>query len=91
MHTLYTFFSTIVEIDVDVSSETEDEEFFDCDEGGGEEQRKGQKSDLPVWGRKPEGREKRLGKLTLLEHDDYLYIPICQVSNLAGEASVRIM
>ncbi len=64
------------------SSETEDDEFFDCDDDdGGEDSKQGKKkkADLPIWTQKPEGREQRLGKLKLLEHDDYIYVPVCQV------------
>ena len=72
-----------------VSSDTdEDDEFFDCDTKEKEEDSDmetssspdpgSKKSDLPIWNQKPEGRSKKHGKMKLLEHDDFLYIPICQ-------------
>ena len=89
-----------------VSSESDDdEEFFDCDtkEEQQHEDEKDQanvgsskKSDLPIWSQKPEGWSKRLGKMRLLEHDDDLYIPICQdpapmtEDQLAEQAEVMI-
>ncbi|CAB4066152.1 RAB3GAP1 [Lepeophtheirus salmonis] len=59
----------LVELD---EEEEEEDEFFDCAED--------EESDrtLPVWNRKPEGRQKRLDKEKLLEYDDFLYIPVCQ-------------
>ena len=35
-------------------------------------------SELPVWNQSAEGRQNRFGKLKLLLHDDWLYVPICQ-------------
>ncbi len=70
------------DVNMDVSSETEEDEFFDCDETVAETAgaaKMQQKSQLPIWSSKAEGRDRRLGKLRLLEHDDFLYIPICQV------------
>jgi hypothetical protein len=55
--------------------DTDEEEFFDCDE---DQTEKDGKSSLPIWNRKAEGRTKTLNKLKLLEHDDYLYVPECQ-------------
>lgn len=57
--------------------EDDEDEFFDCDEDPEETKKKKQKS-LPVWNSKPEGRSKKLGKIKLLEHDDWLYVPKCQ-------------
>lgn len=70
-----------------------DEEFFDCDETREESPKP--KTDLPIWSRKPEGRANKLGKHKLLEHDDWLYVPICQdpapltEDQLAEQAEVR--
>ena len=56
------------------NDDTDDEDmFFDCDD-------KTEKAEpIPVWSKDPVGRLKRLGKQRLCHHDDYLYIPICQV------------
>ncbi len=76
----FVVFETVAKSD---SSETEEDEFFDCDDDeGGDDSKEGKKkkkADLPIWTQKPEGREQRLGKLKLLEHDDYIYVPVCQV------------
>ena len=78
----------LISVEKSASSETDEDEFFDCDdqdatgsssrdEGDGKKQ---QKSDLPIWSQKAEGREKRMGTTRLLKQDDFLYIPVCQVS-----------
>ena len=33
---------------------------------------------IPIWSKDPQGRLKKFGKSKLLEHDEYLYVPICQ-------------
>ena len=33
---------------------------------------------IPVWSRNAEGRQYKFGKLKLLNHDDWLYVPTCQ-------------
>ena len=58
------------------SGESDDEEiFFDCDD---DDSKKREDSSIPIWSKDPVGRHKRLGKLRLLEHEDYLFVPICQ-------------
>ena len=69
-------------------SESEDDEFFECNDSGQEEDNEQvqdievpEKSDqrqLPVWDNTAAGRQSRFGKHKLLEHDDYIYVPICQ-------------
>lgn len=66
-------------------SESEDE-FFECNESGSEEEEMqsneaDQRTDpceIPVWSRNAEGRQYKFGKLKLLNHDDWLYVPTCQ-------------
>lgn len=33
---------------------------------------------LPIWNREASGRLQKLSNLKLLEHDDWLYVPVCQ-------------
>eukprot|EP00095_Tigriopus_kingsejongensis_P007273 maker-scaffold144_size312663-snap-gene-2.35 protein:Tk07273 transcript:maker-scaffold144_size312663-snap-gene-2.35-mRNA-1 annotation:"hypothetical protein BRAFLDRAFT_221256" len=63
-----------------------DDEFFDCDDEEMKlDDKKTKSSDLPVWNQKPEGRAERCGKLQLVNHNDFLYVPICQEPALMTE------
>ena len=61
------------EISEEILDENSDEEdlFFDCDEEKSTEE-------IPIWSKEPVGRFKRLGKQKLLNHDEYIFVPICQ-------------
>ena len=84
-------------------SESEDE-FFECNATSADEDvdasqcestKPHPKSEIPIWSRDAEGRQHRFGKLKLVEHDDWLYVPVCQDPTpmtedmLAEQAEVR--
>ena len=69
-------------------SESDEDEFFECNESGSDEdnqevqnnqaRKPSTGSPIPVWSRIAEGRQCRYGKMKMMEHDDWLYVPICQ-------------
>ena len=55
------------------NDDTSDEDiFFDCDEEDNQPE-----SSIPIWSKEPVGRSKKL-KQKLLQHDEFMYVPICQ-------------
>ncbi len=65
---------TAAKMDSDIEptdeEEEDEDEFYDCDDGD--------KTEIPVWSKEPVGRFKRLGRMKLLQQDEYLYVPHCQ-------------
>ena len=60
-------------VEEDAGGDTSDEDiFFDCDD---EDQ---PNESIPIWSKEPVGRAKKL-KIKLLQHDEYMYVPITQV------------
>ena len=64
------------------SGTDEEDIFFDCDDEEEEMESENKKqnsggSSIPIWSKEPIGRAKRL-KIKLLNHDEYIYIPVCQ-------------
>lgn len=58
----------VTETEATEDSDEDEDIFFDCDEA----------ESIPIWSKDPQGRWKKFGKSKLLEHDEYLYVPICQ-------------
>ena len=58
----------VTEPEATEDSDEDEDIFFDCDEA----------ESIPIWSKDPQGRLKKFGKSKLLEHDEYLYVPICQ-------------
>ena len=62
-----------MEEDDQENDDTSDEDiFFDCDEEDNQPE-----SSIPIWSKEPVGRSKKL-KQKLLQHDEFMYVPICQ-------------
>ena len=77
---------SVVDPSSNQTSDSEEDEFFECNESDTEDKEmediesveETSNSELPVWHQSAEGRQNRFGKLKLLLHDDWLYVPICQ-------------
>ena len=77
---------TEMETSSGLNSDSEDDEFFECNESDNDDKEMQDiqsiensiNQELPVWSQSAEGRQSRFGKLKLLQHDDWLYVPVCQ-------------